>query len=62
MDRKIQSRLLMQQRREMLRANGWKTLTVYVKPEDEDALRSFLATLPQPPSKRVDHDRDSDQH
>jgi hypothetical protein len=62
MDRKDQSRILMQQRRDALRRDGWKTLTVYVRPEDEEAVRALLATLPQPESKRRGNDRDSGQH
>ncbi len=63
MDRKTQSKILMQQRRDLLRAEGWKTMTVYVRPEDEQAVRDLLATLQQPDSKRRgSHDRNPDQH
>lgn len=52
--RKIQSRVLMAERRKKLRDMGFEMMTLWVPSADVDKVRAFVASLEQPPAK-MDH-------
>jgi hypothetical protein len=57
--RKIQSRVLMAERRKKLRDMGFEMMTLWVPSADVDKVRAFVASLEQPPAK-MDHTNASD--